>query len=210
MTTQDDAQAWLREFDQRAGQLARRLVGDPEAVRLATHARAHATEADTLRRVVNGEPVAAIAASRRTSASIVRRQLRNAIDRVRRLATHGLLTAADRHALATLGDTEHGAVTRNDAATLAGYGFEGGYTLIGYHDRNVSRRKDRALRKVQLLHEVRRRQASPELLAWLRETDRGDRLGWPPFDPETPPQKRNHEMHTINREVDRDDAVSRR
>jgi len=27
-------------FDQRAGQLARRLVGDPETVRLAAHARA--------------------------------------------------------------------------------------------------------------------------------------------------------------------------
>jgi hypothetical protein len=67
MKYQDDARAWLQGFDQRAGQLARRLVGDPEAVRLATHARAPAAEADTLRRIVTGETVAAIAASRGTS-----------------------------------------------------------------------------------------------------------------------------------------------
>ena len=35
-------------------------------------------------------------------------------------------------------------VEMNDAATLAGYGFEDGYTLIGYHDPNVSRRKETA------------------------------------------------------------------
>ena len=147
VTYQDDARAWLRGFDRRARQLARRLAGDPKPSCLATHARAPAAEADTFRRLVNGEPVDAIAASRRTSPSIVRRQLRSAVDRIRRLTSDGLVTAADRHVLATLGDAEHGQLTMNDAATLAGYGFEDGHTLIGYHDPNVSRRKDRALRR---------------------------------------------------------------
>ena len=88
------------------------------------------------------------------------RARRSAISRIRRLATDGLLTAvAATHSAPSA--TRRRPLTMNDAATLAGYGFEDGHTLIGYHDSNVSRRKDRALQKVQLLHEVRRRQASP-------------------------------------------------
>ena len=67
VTCQDDARDWLSEFDQRRGRLARRLAGDHEAARLAAHAQATPAEADTLRRVVNGETVATIAASRDTS-----------------------------------------------------------------------------------------------------------------------------------------------
>jgi hypothetical protein len=56
----------------------------------------------------------------------------------------------------------------NDAATLAGFGFEDGYTLIGYHDPNVNRRKDRLLDAGR----SRRLLASPAV-TWISESPTG-------------------------------------